>query len=80
VSIFEFIDLHLEVKAEAVFSGIFLANRYEDDSIYQLYYLSKFFVEVEYIPKENKVCGFHPFTSKVFLNAYVQDISLYDLV
>ena len=79
MSIFEFIDLELEVKAEAVFAGVLIASRYEDDHIYKLYYLNHFFVEVQYIPKENKICGFHPFTSKLLLYPYLLDVNLYDL-
>jgi len=58
-------------KAEAVWSGSFLADREAAGLRLQLYSLPGFYVEVVYDTVANKITGFHAFTNKQLLANYL---------
>ena len=78
MSIFEFIHLHIDTKADAVFAGTLVACRVEKERTYQLYYLGSFYVEALFYPKENRINGFKPFTCQILLEPYLNQFNLYD--
>lgn len=63
-------------KAEAVWSGSFLADREEDDLRAQLYSLPVFYVEVVYDAIGNEIVAFRAFTNKQLLAPYLAQIKI----
>ena len=52
---------------------------FEDDLSINLYVIDRFFVEVHYNSKNNKIIGIYPFKSGHRLEKYTGDISIDDL-
>jgi len=74
LTLYDFNALTETQKAEAVWQGIFLADREENELIVQLYAVSCFYVEVFYNPAANKIVSFRSFTSCNLLTPYLAQI------
>lgn len=77
MSIYEFIRLSLEERAENVLDrGVYLESFTSGDSATSLYLLDGFFVEAEICVKETRITDFIPFKQGYRLEKYVQDVDL----
>jgi len=76
MNLYDFIKLNEAEQAEAVWNGTFIADRVDSEARYLLYNLGSFFVEVSYLPKENKIDKLRPFKTKTLLEPYLDSIHL----
>ncbi|PAW92276.1 hypothetical protein CKK33_01720 [Mucilaginibacter sp. MD40] len=76
LTLYDFNVLPEDEKADAVWSGTFLADREENDLKVQLYSVSCFYVEVYYDPVANKILRFRAFSSRDLLTPYLAQIKL----
>lgn len=74
LTLYNFNVLPENEKANAVWSGTFLADREEDHLKIQLYNLCSFYVEVYYDPDANKILRFRAFSSRDQLTPYLAQI------
>jgi hypothetical protein len=74
LTLYDFNGLTDEEKANAIWGGTFLADRFENELTIQLYAVGSFYVEVFYDPAENKVVSFRSFTTKNLLVPYLSRI------
>ena len=74
LTLYDFNGLTDDEKANAVWCGTFLADRFETNFTVQLYAVSSFYVEVFYDPLENKIVSFRSFTTKNLLVPYLAQI------
>jgi hypothetical protein len=61
-------------KADAVWTGSFLADRQANGLMVQLYAVNSFYVEVFYDPQANQIVGFRAFNTKNLLVPYLAHI------
>ena len=71
LTLYDFNALSENEKADAVWSGTFLADREENGLTVQLYAINNFYVELFYDPVANKILRFRSFTSKHLLTPYL---------
>jgi hypothetical protein len=76
VTIYEFIKLKLNDRAEAAWQANFLGGRSENGNQYLLYDLGDFFAEVVYTPDANQINSVQQFKSNEKLQLYCQDVDL----
>jgi hypothetical protein len=74
LTLYDFNGLTEDEKANAVWGGTFLADRFEIGFTVQLYSVSSFYVEVFYDAAENKIVSFRSFTTKNLLMPYLAHI------
>jgi hypothetical protein len=71
ITILDFNLLDEQGKADALWEGTFLSDRFNGQQHIQLYNLSSFFVEVFYDAERNSITGFRAFSSTKNLDPYL---------
>lgn len=74
LTLYDFNALTETDKANAVWGGSYLADRFENELTIQLYAVSSFYVEVFYDPQANQIVGFRAFNTKNLLVPYLAHI------
>ena len=74
LTLYDFNALDDNGKAEAVWSGTFLADRFDGAHTIQLYAVSNFYVEVFYDQEANRIVAFRSFNSRNALTPYLAQI------
>jgi len=73
---FNLLKTHLE-KYDAIFTkGEFIHVLYKNNKKFALYAINKFFVEIEYDSKNNRIIGYKSFKSGHLLDKHAEDIEL----
>ena len=81
MTLYEFRALDLHKQAETVWEqGVFVAKREEGAYKLMLYQLPSFYVEVWYLPVNNKIDGLRSFISTGPLEPYLQEIDVTKLL
>ena len=76
MTLYDFIKMDEPEQAEAVWDGVFIAEReYKEDRIL-LYAVDEFYVEVFYNKVTNAINRFRPFTTVRLLDPYLDNIDL----
>lgn len=76
LTLYDFNGLAEDEKANAVWSGTFLADREENTLKIQLYYVNSFYVEVFYDSVAHRILRFRAFASRNLLTPYLAQIKL----
>ncbi len=77
LGIYEFNLMSLHVQAATLWdNGTFLANRIDGNFRFNLYSLSDFYVEVEYLTNENEIIEFRSFKRGQRLEPYLDQIDV----
>jgi hypothetical protein len=71
ITILDFNLLDEQGKADTLWEGTFLGDRFDGQQHVQLYNLSSFFVEVFYDAERNSITGFYAFSSTKKLDPYL---------
>lgn len=79
MSVFEFINLSLDERANAILKGTLIANRYTTEQMMLLFTLEDFFVEVTYDLTDNQVTRIKPFQSSRRLAPYLDSIDISEI-
>lgn len=79
MSVFDFINLNIDERANAILKGTLIANRSTTDQMMMLFTLEDFFVEVTYDLKYNLVTKIKPFQSIRRLSPYLDCIDISDI-
>ena len=76
ITLYEFNLLPHQEQYNIIFNeGIFLDNRIEGDLSYALYAIDRFYVEVTYNNKENKIKGKKAFITGEILDRYITNFN-----
>ena len=76
MTLYQFIALDEMEQAEAVWDGVFIADREDEEHKILLYQIEAFYVEVYYHKKYNVIRKFRPFSSTKQLAPYLSQIKL----
>lgn len=76
MTLYEFIGMNEPEQAEAVWNGVFIADREDKKYRIILYAIDEFYVEVFYDKKSNEIKRFRPFATLQLLNPYLDKIDL----
>ena len=79
MTLYEFIKMEESEQAEAVWNGVFVADREDEEHRILLYQIESFYVEVYYHKKHNAIISFSSFSSIEKLDAYLDKIPLSDI-
>lgn len=80
MTISEFRSLPQEDQANAAWNGVFLAGRTTRKYFMLLYDIDGFYVEVVYDKESNCIKKFRAFKSTLFLEPYLSQINIQELV
>jgi dienelactone hydrolase len=80
MTINEFLQLDLNVRAEIAWHGTFIADRTEDQTNIQLYYLTDFFAEISYNLIDEEIITINAFRNPELLNKYSEKIDISGLL
>lgn len=76
MTIYQFTELNQEEKANTVLQSLYLAYRTENDMLFQLYYVSDFFVEIWYSVDCKSIYGMRPFSTTRSLQPYLNNLCI----
>lgn len=79
MTIYQFTGLHQKEKAKVVLESMYLAHRTEKDVLFQLYYLSEFFVEIWGSADRKVIYGMKPFATNRSLEPYLKSLCITEL-
>ncbi len=74
--LYNFIALDEQEQAEAIWSGVFIADREDEEHRIPLYQIDSFYVEVYYHKELNVIRRFRPFSSIEELQPYLDKIDI----
>ncbi len=80
MTLYDFIALDEMEQAEAVWSGVHIADRQDEDHSILLYQIDSFYVEVYYHKELNVIRRFRPFSSTEQLQSYLDQIEVSPLI
>jgi len=72
--------LNDDAKANAVWNGVCIGSRKDDDHNILLFQVDNFYVEVFYQREKNEITNFRSFTSTDQLELYLSKIDISDLL
>jgi len=72
MSIYDFVKLNIDQRAEEAWKGTYLCERVYADYLIQLYNVSNFYVEVFYKAELNKIVKIQYFKSTRLLDPYLK--------
>lgn len=76
MTLYDFIALDDEAKANSVWDGIHLENRFDGEFDVMLYDLGGFYVEVYYNSEINQIVRLRPFSKVSNVEPYLKTISI----
>ncbi len=76
MTLYDFIALDEQEQAEAVWNGVFIADREDQEHRILLYQIDSFYVEVYYHKEYNVIRRFRPFSSTDQLQPYLEQINI----
>lgn len=79
MNVYQFINLNIDERANAILKGTLIANRSTPEQMMLLFNLEDFFVEVTYDLKYNCVIRIKPFQTLRRLTPYLDCIDISDI-
>ncbi|MDQ3842825.1 MAG: hypothetical protein M3342_02250 [Bacteroidota bacterium] len=76
MTLYDFIALDEQEQAEAVWNGVFIADREDQEHRILLYQIDSFYIEVYYHKEYNVIRRFRPFSSTDQLQPYLEQINI----